>query len=92
MKVWRDGVIEAGHTPGGPTVHIHDWKPIDGECGQYGCACEATGYRHRSGEIREHLAKKRHSVAATARPARGLITNLGNSNTRLGRPHGGGGS
>jgi hypothetical protein len=69
-------------------AHVHTWKPVDGECGQYACECEATGYRHRSGMIREHLTRKPRRVHETARPATGLITNLGNANRRLGRPHG----
>lgn len=50
--------------------HIHAWTPIDGEVARYSCACNATGYRARTGEIREHKTKTETRRRWTAVPGR----------------------
>lgn len=39
------------------TSHAHAWSPIPGEVARYSCACSVTGYRARTGEIREHRTR-----------------------------------
>lgn len=49
-------------------MHEHRWEPEQGLCGQYRCAeCSVTGYRHYSGQIRQHRQPPERKVMATAR-------------------------
>jgi len=46
--------------------HTHDWQPIPGETGQYRCACDATGWRSRTGIV-EHRKRKTYRKQWTAK-------------------------
>lgn len=43
----------------------HTWRPIEGRMAQYDCACGATAYRARNGELIEHKEKLRRTVRWT---------------------------
>jgi hypothetical protein len=50
--------------------HAHDWKPIEGERGRYGCACGELGWRDRTGAMRVYRGTPGRAARdqLTARP------------------------
>lgn len=51
------------------STHAHEWRPVEGYCALYACACSAIGHRRADGTIEiKAAANVRPEDLITARP------------------------